>query len=101
MISCRSLRKSLCCILGRGMAVHIVWIRKQSLWGKHKIHGIFRMDLNAEITGDRKIVQNRRKDELVDIGPIALNDLPGLVNCTEHKTGIILSQRQFTIQFFG
>ncbi|XP_059073089.1 receptor-like protein 19 [Cryptomeria japonica] len=57
------------------------------------------MDGQAEITGDRKIVQNRRKDELVDIGPIALNDLPGLVNCTEHKTGIILSQRQFTIQW--
>ncbi|GLJ12951.1 hypothetical protein SUGI_0201390 [Cryptomeria japonica] len=46
--------------------VNIVWLRKQSLRGKQKIHGIFRIDLSeltAENTVDRNIVQNERKDE--------------------------------------
>ncbi|GLJ12947.1 hypothetical protein SUGI_0201350 [Cryptomeria japonica] len=36
---------------------------------------------------DGKIVQNKREDELRDIGSIALDGLPGLLNFTEHMKG--------------
>ncbi|GLJ12955.1 hypothetical protein SUGI_0201520 [Cryptomeria japonica] len=38
----------------------------------------------VESNADRKIVENKREDELADIGSIAWDDLPKLLNCTEN-----------------
>ncbi|GLJ12950.1 hypothetical protein SUGI_0201380 [Cryptomeria japonica] len=43
--------------------------------------------LTVESRADGKIVQNKREDELGDIGSIASDGLSNLLNCTEHMKG--------------